>query len=326
MPISPVSVVVGTTLATAIVVIGTGYAFKKFIYDPHISHHVEALIAQHNHFQDQAHSHSPESIPVEPIQPSLGSSTSYRDHHTSLRRRTGRRSNEFELTDRPVEYGGASAYELDESRLSLLGESPSKSGSVDRLIDIDDDGRTQSPQDQEIREVIFKLPPTPLRSGTATPASTNPFISMEDGDEPKSNNSHLDPRTSSTSFSFLSLSQSSSPEVIHPPLDLATAAQRLSIVEDVEGTPTVPDDEMESIAGTNNTAEYEDAESYTPISRALSPAIVSPAVRPHVVDDMGLSYVPLVPPTRGPMSVISVEGSEFSEVDGEWDVLSDMGR
>ncbi|WWC67867.1 uncharacterized protein I206_101784 [Kwoniella pini CBS 10737] len=340
MPLSPVSVVVGTTLATAIVVIGTGYAFKKFVYDPHISHHIEALIAQHH----QAHSHPYAAIPI-PVSeedsnvPVEGISTSYRDHHTSLRRRninrssSGPRPHEYELQERPVEhfrenvedeanYGGASKYELDESRLSLLGDHPTKST---ELIDLDDNFRAESPQDREIQEVIFNLVPTPLRSGSSTPSAQNPFSTPDENLEVSHldiQRGRLDPRTSSTSFSFLSLSQVSSPEQT-PRFPFAH--------QDEEGTSTIADDndtnDVISISDHGMT-QYEDAESYTPISRSISRnsiPITSPRAGDRdLVGEMGLSYVPVIPITRGAMSVISVDGSEMSESD--WDVVSESGR
>ncbi|OCF58891.1 hypothetical protein L486_03383 [Kwoniella mangroviensis CBS 10435] len=386
MPLSPVSVVVGTTIATAIVVIGTGYAFKKFVYDPHLSHHIEALISQHQHQQEQRQA-IPISVPVDAEEAKLGStrtrglstSTSYADHHTSLRRRNITNHREvhgdgdestYELKERTYSqpeqkgdiYGGASRFESDESQSSLLGESSNPKTRAGKLIDLADDGFVEhehggsdSPQEREIREVIFSLTPTPLRSnsrtstplqrsGHVTPESVNPFLSPEDAhvllDRPKDDD-HLDPRTSSTSFSFLSLSQASSPDPLpHPNLinhQQQHPSNRYAHVEEVEedyGTPTIGDDEDEQevlslsdIISVSNT-EYEDAESYTPVSRSLSrnsnPAQADPSY--GIVNEMGLSYIPLsVPSTRGPMSVISVDDSA-SVGESDWDILSETGR
>ncbi|WWC86967.1 uncharacterized protein L201_001848 [Kwoniella dendrophila CBS 6074] len=395
MPLSPVSVAVGATLATAIVVIGTGYAFKKFVYDPHLSHHIEALIAQHNqhHPTDTSNRPIPVSVESERSSPVEATSTSFKDHYTSLRRRnvhresldrhfnnnTGyelneRTKHEIGHTERNEGYGGKSKYKLDESRLSLLGHS-SNTQSSDRLIELESDEniirRSESPQEREVKEVIFRFTPssTPLRSGSSTPNSTlnpshltfNPFTSPEDDvtaeripllsssvnqhmtdlsvSKRSKDNSNLDPRTSSTSFSFLSLSQASSPEQIHPHLDSLHINNARSILgdDDVdEGTPTLPDDEeIQSISGTNHSTDYEDAESYTPVSRSLSRTSDNNTSHPlesvhletnHLIDDLGLSYVPIVPITRGPLSVISVDGSELEMSEGEWDVVSDAGR
>ncbi|WWD00497.1 hypothetical protein V866_007413 [Kwoniella sp. B9012] len=394
MPLSPVSVVVGTTIATAIVVIGTGYAFKKFVYDPHLSHHIEALISQHQ--QQQQHRQAiPISIPVDSEEANLAStrtrglstSTSYTDHHTSLRRRNINNHREvhgdgdestYELKERtypqPKEkedrYGGASTFELDESQSDLLGESSNPRARAGKLVDLVDDGdfdhgheRSESPQEREIKEVIFSLTPTPLRSnsrtstplqrsGHVTPEPVNPFLSPEDTHvtlyQPKDDD-HLDPRTSSTSFSFLSLSQASSPESLpHTSLiphhhQQQPQSTRDAYVEGLEdeidyGTPTLADGNNEEeeemitlsdidVVSVSNT-EYEDAESYTPVSRSLSrnsnPAQVDPSY--GIVNGMGLSYIPLsVPSTRGPMSVISVDDSA-SVGESDWDILSETGR
>ncbi|WWC59338.1 uncharacterized protein I303_101890 [Kwoniella dejecticola CBS 10117] len=379
MPLSPVSVAVGTTIATAIVVIGTGYAFKKFVYDPHISHHIEALIAHHQHHHSQSQSHAP--IPAsgprgdnDHDDVSIGrASTLYRDH-TSLRRRNVNRSNsgsgsheyEYELQGRlsassrhvlqdETEYGGASKYELDESRISLLSHRDHDRQTTfksNRLIDLDENVRPESPQDREIQEVIFNLAPTPLqgRSGSSTPSTLNPFVSPHDSrqvTEPRSlaPADRLDPRTSSTSFSFLSLSQASSPDQIYP--HLHSGAEQVDALvadpgeegdEQETGTPTIADDNERAGDGNgdgddvisisdNGMTEYQDAEAYTPISRALSrnsifDSVPSPRVNnADPLGEMGLSYVPVVPTTRGPMSVISMDGSE-----SEWDVVSDAGR
>ncbi|WVQ69171.1 uncharacterized protein L199_007387 [Kwoniella botswanensis] len=394
MPLSPVSVVVGTTIATAIVVIGTGYAFKKFVYDPHLSHHIEALISQHQHQQQQRQA-IPISIPVDSEEVNLVStrtrglstSTSYTDHHTSLRRRNINNHREvhgdgdgltYELKERtypqPKEkedgYGGASTFELDESQSNLLGESSNPRPRAGKLVDLVDDGdldhgheRSESPQEREIKEVIFSLTPTPLRSnsrtstplqrsGHVTPEPVNPFLSPEDTHvslyQPNDDD-HLDPRTSSTSFSFLSLSQASSPESLpHTSLIPHHQQQQPQLTRDAyvaeledeidHGTPTLADGSNEEeeemltlsdidVVSVSNT-EYEDAESYTPVSRSLSrnsnPAQVDPSY--GVVNEMGLSYIPLsVPSTRGPMSVISVDDSA-SVGESDWDILSETGR
>ncbi|WVW78535.1 hypothetical protein I302_100490 [Kwoniella bestiolae CBS 10118] len=331
MPLSPVSVVVGTTIATAIVVIGTGYAFKKFIYDPHLSHHIEALITHHQH-----HTQTRIPIPVESESdvPFKGVSTSYKDHHTSLRRRhisSHDDQTSYELKERSLAeqetYGGASTFGLDESRLTLKS---------DRLIDLELEGdhRSESPQEREIQEIIFSLTPTPLRStsstplqqsGHVTPETRNPFISPEERSTP---HAQADPRTSSTSFSFLSLSQASSPEPVPRP---TLIHQSRGDSEEEEGTPTLADDdegEILSFSDITSNATYEDAESYTPISRSLSRTSDSNANHSDpsngIVGDMGLSYIPIsVPTTRGPMSVISVDESVG---ESDWDVLSEAER
>ncbi|OCF37400.1 hypothetical protein I316_00521 [Kwoniella heveanensis BCC8398] len=480
---APVHIIVGTTLATAAVVIGTGYVFKKFIYDPHLSHHVEAFLASHQHVLNRPHTvakndedlsyRSAESTRAAPLPPSKGSTTALQDRHTTLRRRSRpsvsdsqlkpvTRSSEFELQDRrhlrsqdgsersfdrdeggsgrDYDDGrGASVYELDESRLSLLGNhqrddafgSGSKrgvhpAGGVQNLIDMEassgfDFDRPESPQDAEVREVIFKLPHTPdIQSRSSTPFPTadslpqsqsnfNPFLSPEDPSTPASRMSYpsahqnagpssrnagsldpphqgldskflipgeqLVPPAPSTTFSFLSLSQQSSPEQLQPHLDQLSFSSAFPIsspledhdnsdrLNEFEETPTLAGDEDEddviSLPETSTTS-YEDAESYTPISRGLSPdphnRLTEGAVAPEpepISDYLGLSYVPLARPlgigngernlpvpltragvvtgTRGPMSVISVSGSEAEgdaegDGDGEWDVVSEAGR
>ncbi|WVF69943.1 hypothetical protein IAT40_004728 [Kwoniella sp. CBS 6097] len=500
---APVHIIVGTTLATAAVVIGTGYVFKKFIYDPHLSHHVEAFLATHQHILNGPHlnenDHHPSNPPGStqqqpaPVPPSKGSSTAYQDQRTrtTLRHR-GRpsvsdpltqknsRSSEYGyeyeleesqqsrqsregLIDREAEAGvgiagyedkdgdmrrGASVYELDESRLSLLGAHKSTSlidpirrsgGGGHNLIDMEGSGmmgldRPDSPQDAEVREVIFKLSHTPdIQSRSSTPASfrsdkqaqsnnVNPFLSPEDPSSSSSSRqahplsrsyqarpspraelsgiaespsdahesrAELMPPAPSTTFSFLSLSQQSSPEQLHPHLDSLSFSSAFPIpsplevepdhndrLNELEQTPTLPDDNDNDIANDDeddiislpetSTTSYEDAESYTPISRALSPAVSAdhhyhhhhqPAsaipVQEPISEYLGLNHIPLAQHgsgftpgnggpvslpragvatgSRGPMSVISVSGSEAEveaeeEGDGEWDVVSEAGR
>ncbi|WVQ97978.1 hypothetical protein IAU59_005098 [Kwoniella sp. CBS 9459] len=461
---APVHIIVGTTLATAAVVIGTGYVLKKYIYDPHLSHHVEAFLATHQHVLNRPHAAENEPYPSHenayspPIPPSKGSTTAtaYKDHRTTLRRR-GRpsvsdlnpkgRLAEYELEERhyshPKEsqgrsYGytqdddrsglgyegqGASTYELDESRLSLLGDDRHQrkysvtstgsvaAGGVQALIDIEGPGmkydRPESAQDAEVREVIFRLAPTPTglsQSRSSTPASSiadtrlqsdeNPFLSPEDPSSisspahplslshkgvpsprtaiagfpdlaPSPNNmdrTELLPPAPSTTFSFLSLSQQSSPEQIHPHLDSLSFSSAFAVSSpsdqggarqvEYEGSPTIPDDnqyendnhddaDIISLPETSTTS-YEDAESYTPISRALSPEPsataaswtdpvhnrLPPSGDYSTLSELGLNYIPLVTiGSRGPMSVISVSGSEAEgDVEGEWDIVSDVGR
>ena len=202
MPLHPVPIIIGTTLA----VIGSGYAFKKvrchhhhssrsfllpiflvlirslscaarakaassqFIYDPHLAPLIEAIIA--NHRQSLPSSpvarHHPVPVPVR----SSASTTARRDHHTHLRRRSHRSSasRDHELREgtldkrETVEDGGVSVYERRE--LGLM-EDVSVQQDIP-LIDLEFEEVV--PERTEVESLIFVYSSTPLFSGPSSPA------------------------------------------------------------------------------------------------------------------------------------------------------------
>jgi len=257
-------------------------------------------------------------------------------------------------------WGRPSAYDLRESmfteqvpsRRSSLGlEPPSrrKSSTVQPIIDLDAVDPPISAQDEEIRSVIFNYAPTPTsrRSGASSPAhpiSANPLLPLS-GIKPDIHASpsavpitlitpgQLQNLDESTTFSFLSLSQASSPTP-HAVLggmssDRWAGFDRGSSEDDVVSLP-------DTITG-----GYEDAETYSPASRAMSPARVhsplpstrSPGLLAQdenaaaVVEEIVMSIVPhLVLRPRGPMSVVSLSESEGEEVGEGWGSEGEWGQ
>ena len=257
MPLHPVPIIIGTTLA----LVGGGMAFKKvclmtfpslpshanaqFVYDPHLAPYIEAFIALHTPSR-QVESRRAVPVSVETSSPAYARSTARRDRGVELRRR--RVSNDPDDSRQPLlspAHGGPdTAGRVDTyepyfpdpmSTAQHQPQAPLRRFSRDRpsFLDLNTHlDRPSSPQDAEVREVIFNQPPTPLRP-SSTPAaamSVNVFhpygAAIPDimTSPPKVHHplqsSLLEapsPRTQpeSTAFSFLSLSQASSPEVPH---------------------------------------------------------------------------------------------------------------
>ncbi|WWD21429.1 hypothetical protein CI109_105914 [Kwoniella shandongensis] len=420
MPIHPAPIILGT-----LAVIGSGYAFKKFIYDPHLAPLIEALLAQHSLSSPHRHNEADRQVPIPVPASSSGSTTARQHHHTHLRRRSHARrsSSEYELNESLLHHrhqrrvshdhdhdhdhalghgeieeaeaeaegeaawGRTSSYELDGSTLkssppkkafhrhmnsvtspdhTKLRRSSSETRTHVPLIDLGDDhARPESPQDAEVREVIFNYAPTPLhhRSGANTPSrpssvSLNPFLALaaatpEFGASPYTTSMTLPEQSPvqdqihlaapSTTFSFLSLSQQSSPEPVNDSLQsLSVSFGTAAELVEHPSTGTREDDVI-SLPETT-TSGYEDAESYSPISRALSPLpptrTASPTPVPMLaqqggsldsatVGDLGMSYVMPTSGRRGPMSVVSMTESDVEDgwrSESEWEAVgSEVG-
>lgn len=235
--------------------------------------------------------------------------------------------------------------------------------------------RPDSAQDAEVRSVIFNVPSTftppsrsapPSWSNTHIPVRLSSPISAvgvsspnEEGDIFTSP-SPFSPVTGSglalapsTTFSFLSLSQQSSPTYIPQALNELTFDRHDRMGEEAAaGSVDSPrmnregggarEDDVISLAETSTTG-FEDAEAYspTPLSRTLSGSSGSPrsqagnlfnmsnnAGGDAFIDTLGLTYVMPPPPShahasglssyphpqrRGPMSVVSISESEADE-------------
>ena len=170
-----------------------------------------------------------------------------------------------------------------------------KRKSSDRpLIDID---RPLSPQDAEVRETIFNLPPTPLRSSSvSTSAATTPMADVT----PKATfpprmpgPDHLSPQLEdqippnmnsvpvSTTFSFLSLSQASSPETTNAMLasmSFSEAGEQWGEMSDFAPLPPSRSGHASQLAEADGTRQREvSAESWASIN---IPSLAADALAP----------------------------------------------
>lgn len=382
------------------------------MYDPHLAPYIEAFIAAHTTrlpHVNRSHQHDPIPVPVHAAQPVRASAR--QDRATELRRRHNlqQREQEHELRE-PLLHGdrrdcrldGAES-EFDASRVDRAHPfEPAQKDSIDRkrLVDLD---RPTSPQDAEIREIIFHhhttQPPTPrpfssppsfrpasvgsaqprssspsLTPGsmsgwitrTSTPLATVPPASPSLDPTVLSPANHRDrvsrqaltpfpvtPTASlgtqtypeSTAFSFLSLSQVSSPEAPHAMLHSLTFGSAALIDEvetetgdwaDISRAPSRSvgrdEDEVRSLPDTTATGHEEVVYSSTAQNHPVQPS--PSAVQPFSslrIDALGVfaheSSVGEVEHSqpraggglrRGPMSVISLSESEGWEGESDW--------
>ncbi|ORY31038.1 hypothetical protein BCR39DRAFT_103586 [Naematelia encephala] len=323
MPLHSVPIIIGTTIA----LVGSGYAFKKFIYDPHLAPLLEALLAAHsgNALPTPRHrrpSHSYESIPIRAQ--AVGATTARRDHQTNVRRRSAGRREALDVHElREPLISGRSTHPVIEETAVLLDEHNAMEGSPRRgktadLIDL-------SLEDAEVREVVFNIP-TPIESRAASPPPlatssiqlSTPESMSKVSPSQASRSIHLPPEVPSTTFSFLSLSQASSPDTAGHQMPLSPIGRLLSINADRSAW----EDDVISIH--TSTSGYEDAEAYSPISGAMSPARLHASPRIEAVQELGLRFVSPedldgVAARRGALSVISMSDDEGWGADSDWD-------
>lgn len=337
MPIHLVPLVVGGTIA----VLGTSYAFKKvsldplearilwetaahydqFVYDPHLAPLVDAFLATHTH--DSRRLNDPVSVRTT----SRDGNPGHSHHSTGILRRRGNR-HQHQQADDGEEREGLLLADLEDRRESI----PQAVNQTPRLVDPlpvpthkrpsairSSSDRPQS-QDAEIRSVIFNhpaSPPAPSAPSSAIGMMGTGGIMLMPEIQPPAHRTSPHAYGPSTTFSFLSLSQASSPEVPTTMLDSMTSV--------LQGEAT---DDMVSLPDT--TSGYESTE---PFSMVSSPRYGERSLHsqqgPTEVDsglglssvggvrDVGMSYLS---PGRNSRSVISLSESEGAS---DWEALSE---
>ncbi|ORX38873.1 hypothetical protein BD324DRAFT_617647 [Kockovaella imperatae] len=359
MPLHPVPIIIGTTLA----VIGGGYAFKKFVYDPHLAPFIEAFLATHQTSQRQA-------VPV-PAQSrtaaaTTASSSARKDRGSELRRRRTRSNESHELdpllvpsypsrsedpSHLPLEYelreqrsndplrikeseswGRPSSYELQESgKLDSAEQQPSAiDENVYRRTRAVSKRKLSDPEvpcliqlESPTREVVFSAPV--LESQTQDIAN-DPFESQPPSPSHHNAASPCNPRgatdpSHATTRNDLSHSITS--------LD-STTAQWANVRS---ASPSRPLDEDVISLPETSTSGYEDAETYSPLSGSPRPARLrlstisdepTPQQQMPIPFDVGLVSVS-TEHRRGPMSVVSLSESEGWGGESDWAAGSEAG-
>ncbi|EIW71332.1 hypothetical protein TREMEDRAFT_60262 [Tremella mesenterica DSM 1558] len=349
MPLHPVPIILGGTLA----LIGSGYAFKKFVYDPHLAPLIEAFLASR-----QPHKDHYEFIPIPIV--SAGISTARQDHPTSghLRRRS-RPVQEYELDPFPrfredqghvhedqeqSHLGRVTQYELDGS---FLPQSPTRSRRVSLKLEGKHSGQPLIDLDDEPSQVIFDFSPSHVSSPTPI---TRPLESISPADTLvddsaqaplldstviiTSPNSPVTPvipvspqdveirQPLSPTYSFFSLSRSVS-RSDGSIIDAHTSQRPQHEEPSIHGSSfTGEDDSMSDLLSVHSMSSYADAEAYTPDatpggSRAGSPRLIShPCEHLHSVNptDLNIDIEPPIVPGG------STRRSSFSSM-SSWDAL-----
>ncbi|KAK4683699.1 hypothetical protein P7C73_g6531, partial [Tremellales sp. Uapishka_1] len=306
MPLSPIPIVIGTTLA----VIGSGYAFKKFIYDPHLAPLLEAFLQAHQ-ITLPSQSHPPVAVRSSSYSPTSGT-TSARDHG---RRLTRRRRADVELEEWGRPSGRYTQPTIDEYSSSARPDPP--------LVDLDPPASSRHALLTPTRDdtVLFSYSP----SGSFSPlplsvhAAENPSLPPLSSFPPlplaaeSPNGERFPPPVSA--FSPPDLTAQS--PLADAPLPPSSTFSILSLpsshsTSQWADVPRASDSSMPIRTETETTMSYEDAESYTPNSaRTLSPD------QQHVVQDLGLSY--FLPSPNGRNVAPSVRSLESEWSEGEWE-------
>jgi hypothetical protein len=202
----------------------------QFVYDPHLAPFVEAFIANHTPRLAQR-----QPVAVRQDTPSRSSGiTSGRQNFLGRLRRRGKGKGRGEEEDGGTELlipnlnhqDSKSAYELkdQESKSDLVDGS--RRGSINHNI------KESGHHDEEIKSVIFNISPSPAPAPSYEDYERHPELEPESGrllpqTDHYSGTSSLSPspgrvQDPSTTFSFLSLSQVSSPEAPSTMLDSMT--------------------------------------------------------------------------------------------------------
>lgn len=318
----------------------------QFVYDPHVAPFIEALLAAH---APQRAAPIPTSAPVAvPTNSYTARSSARRDRGVELRRR--RLSSDHELREPLVER----SERRDSGNAARGGRVEDRSVP---LIDLSD--RVTSSHDAEVREVIFKIPtPVPSNSSTPGPSLERPppgrsprqhdsrVLSPRQGDtgiasSPRRDHGLLSPRHNhgnlpaygpeSTTFSFLSLSQASSPELNHVELErlsfsgmsshpVDTSDQWAEVQRPHPSERHTLEEDVVSLPETS-TSGYEDAESYSPVNGTQSPVTIHSQLNRALGSPDALTERVVGQRTRrGPMSVVSVSESEgWDDGDSDWE-------
>ena len=245
-------------------------------------------------------------------------------------------------------WGRPSAYDLKDSVLLDKGFSPHSAPSQEKttpvkpLIDLDPMPPMFAPppglsQEDEIRSIIFDNASTSSsrvsRSCTpAPPTSAYPF-KPEDTDL----NRHASISTSSASSTSLiqlnALEEKSSSGIISLSQPYSRVPSPAGFTDQVlDDRPRQREDDVISVSETNTSGRvsdisgYEDAETYSPRSRAVDPISIH-SLRPSLhqedqgglVEDFGMIYaVPKPAARRGPLSVVSMSESEGEDLGEGW--------
>ncbi|WVQ76101.1 hypothetical protein IAR50_005741 [Cryptococcus sp. DSM 104548] len=306
----------GPIILGGIAIVGTGYAFKKFVYDPHLAPLIEAAIeqarqrSQHHHFpwetpQPRGHARAqqqaePASVPVS------ASTTAISPSHTTLRRRSVQKNPEdFEMDSKPLLGDTKTSWEGAKHDVFLdppAYDSTPRSGGGMSEKNLPD--RPESAQDAEIRSLLFQAPPTPATFETSGEA---PFMAICPPRASALNPPHPTSPTSpsetapSTTFSFLSLSPSQLPSPQTP----ARAINNLSLVSlaSADSTPREGQefDEREERGQETMRGREDDIISLstfasTPTSPTSPPSTLPPSFTPT---DLGLTFLHPHPQLQG---------------------------
>lgn len=290
------------------------------MYDPHLAPLVEAFLATHG--TDHRRLNDPVPISTShshPSDPLFGKDT-------GVLRRRGRGQVRGEEGE---EREGLLLADLDERKGPLRGDSreadrqqPSRLQGPDTSARRPLPARSSSdrprPQDAEIRSVIFNHPLSPpqptARSGAVGMMGAGGITLMPEIMPPPQRTSPH-PTGPSTTFSFLSLSQASSPDVPTSMLDSMTSVLREDAREEVVSLP-------------DTTSGYESAEAFSVVSSPRSQHRPPQSSCDHsagpdsglgltTVSDVGMSYLS---PSRTSRSVISLSESEGGS---DWEALSE---
>ena len=237
-------------------------------------------------------------------------------------------------------WGRPSAYDLKESVILEKGFSPPPVPSrgnatpVEPLIDLDPMPSQIAPpsgatQEDEIRSIIFNYASTPSTrvSRNSTPTFATPFV-------PEDTNCNHDaslPSSSASSTSLLrlnALEEASSLLIMSQPQNISRVAPAGPVNQVMNDRARTRDDDALSFSETTTSGRlsdlsgYEDAETYSPRSRVMSP-VRAHSLRPasfHQEGDQGglVEDFEMVYARRGTMSVVSVSESEGEALGEGW--------